>query len=109
MWMIIAAIIIVGGAFAVDQYSNVMPAKVAYSSPTVSAPPGNTTTSIADNDWQKVLVGAGVGNLAENSSLNSGKTSAQSQPLTVTSKLGQALVSEYLQLQQSGVMRAQIP
>ena len=102
MWMIIAAIIIVGGAFAVDQYWNVLPAKVAYSAPTVSTPPGNTTTSIADNDWQKVLVGAGVGNLAENSSLNSGKTSAQSQPLTVTSKLGQALVSEYLQLQQSG-------
>ena len=102
MWMIIAAIIIVGGAFAVDQYWNVLPAKVAYSAPTVFTPPANTATSIADSDWQKVLVGAGVGNLAENSSLNSGVKSVQSAPLTETEKLGQALVSGYLQLQQSG-------
>ena len=102
MWMIIAAIIIVGGAFAVEQYWNVLPAKVAYSAPTVFTPPANTATSIADSDWQKVLVGAGVGNLAENSSLNSGVKSVQSAPLTETEKLGQALVSGYLQLQQSG-------
>jgi hypothetical protein len=103
MWMIIAAIIIVGGAFALDQYSNVLPAKIAYSSPTVLTPSVNTSNAtLADNDWQKVLVGAGVGNLAKNGSLNSGTTSVQIKPLTVTSKLGQALVSEYLQLQQSG-------
>lgn len=102
VWAIIAAIIIVGGAFAVDQYSNVLPAKTAYSSPTVSAPPTNTSTSIASNDWQKVLVGAGIGNMAKNSSLNSGVASINSKPLTATDKLGEVLVSKYLQLQQSG-------
>jgi hypothetical protein len=103
MWMVIAAIVVVGGAFALDQYWNVLPAKTAYSSPVVSTPSINTSNAtLADNDWQKVLVGAGVGSSAKNGSLNSGTASTKTQPLTETAKIGQVLVSDYLQLQQSG-------
>src|ERR1035437_5250749 len=58
MWMIIGAIIIVGGAFVFAEYRNVIPARVEYTAPVVSAYSVNaTSTAIADNDWQKVLVG----------------------------------------------------
>ena len=103
MWMIIAAAIVVVGAFVLSGYRNVMLGHAQYTSPLVSAPNSiGTSTTIADTDWQKVLVGAGIGNLAKNGSLGSGATSVQSKPLTETDKLGEVLVSEYLQLQQSG-------
>jgi len=99
----IAAIIIVGGAFVVVEYGSAIPAQQkSRPSPAISASPGTTSIATADSDWQKVLVGAGVGNLAKKGSLGSGAAGAQSAPLTMTNKLGQMLVSGYLQLQQSG-------
>jgi hypothetical protein len=103
MWMIIAAVAVIGGVFCVDQYWSVLPSSVAYSTNKISVSSENTQNPIlADSDWQKVLVGAGISNLGNNGSLGSGTTSMNSAPLTTTAKLGEVLVSDYLQLQQSG-------
>jgi hypothetical protein len=102
MWMIIGAIIIVGGAFVFAEYRNVIPARVEYTAPAVSAYSVNaTSTAIADNDWQKVLVGTNPA-ATKQKSLGGGTTSTQSQPLTETEKLGQSVISDYLKLKQSG-------
>lgn len=102
MWMIIVGVIIVGGAFVFAEYKNVIPAQTEYTAPAVSAYSVNaTSTAIADNDWQKVLVGTNP-SVAKQKSLGGGTTMAQSQPLTETDLIGQALVAQYLQLGQSG-------
>jgi hypothetical protein len=102
MWMIIGAIIIVGGAFVFAEYRNVIQAQTEYTAPAVSAYSVNaTSTAIADNDWQKVLVGTNPA-AAKQKSLGGGTTLTQSQPLTETEKLGQSIISDYLQLKQSG-------
>src|ERR1035437_1293024 len=102
MWMIIGAIIIVGGGFVFAEYRNVIPAQTEYTAPAVSAYSVNaTSTAIADNDWQKVLVETTPAT-AKQKSLGGGTTSTQSQPLTETEKLGQSVISDYLQLKQSG-------
>jgi len=102
MWMIIVGVIIVGGAFVFAEYRNVIPAQTEYTAPVVSAYSVNaTSTAMADNDWQKVLVGTNP-TAAKQKSLSGGTRLAQSQPLTETDLIGQALVAQYLQLGQSG-------
>lgn len=100
--MIIVGVIIVGGAFVFAEYRNVIPAQIKYTAPVVSAYSIDaTSTAIADNDWQKVLVGTNPA-AAKQKSLGGGTTLTQNQPLTETDLIGQALVAQYLQLGQSG-------
>jgi hypothetical protein len=102
MWMIIGAIIIVGGSFVFAEYKNVIQTQTEYTAPAVSAYSVNaTSTAIANNDWQKVLVGTNPA-AAKQKSLGGETTLTQSQPLTETDLIGQALVAQYLQLGQSG-------
>ncbi len=101
--MIILGVAIVGAAFAFNEYRGALStAPVSYSTPSISAPI-NTTTSTADSDWQKVLVGTGVAGSAQKNSLSAGAVSAHSQSLTATDKLGEALFSQYTQLESSGL------
>jgi hypothetical protein len=103
MWAIILGLIVIMVAFAFNEYKNIIPAQTNYASPGITAGSfNNSNTILADNDWQKVLVGTGAVNSANTGSLSSGTTLAQSVPLTETEKLGQSIVSDYLQLKQSG-------
>jgi hypothetical protein len=104
MWIIIAAIIIVGGVFILARNRNVISAQVEYTAPVISTVPVTTTSvAIADSDWQKVLVGTDPAAAGLGKNLGTGATTTENKPLTETGKLGQVLVSDYLQLQQSGV------
>lgn len=102
MWMIIAAVIVVGAAFLLAQYRYALSAKTQYSAPLISASPvDGTSTILADADWQKVLVGADPA-AAGQGSLAAGTSSAGSTSLSTTDKLGRALFTQYVQLEQAG-------
>lgn len=105
MWIVIAAIAVVVVCFAFVEYRGSFVPNKNYVAPLVSTTSDNgSSTVIADNDWQKVLVGAGV-SPSKSGSLDAGTKASQTQPvLTETEKLGQALISKYLQLQQSGAV-----
>jgi len=102
--MIIAAFIVVVGALLFIQYWSILAGQdqIKPSSPGITASNGSSPTILADSDWQKVLVGTGISMPGKSGPVSAGTTSTQSAPLTETAKLGQTIVSEYLQMQQSG-------
>ena len=100
--MIIVAIIIVGGAFVFAEYRNDITTRIKYTAPAISASSIDaTSTAMADNDWQKVLVGTNPA-VAGQKSLNGGTALTQSPPLTETDIDWTGSGHQYLQLSQSG-------
>ena len=89
---------------------------IEYGGPTIGAMGGTTYVApslssntnsgapiaLADNDWQKVLTGADPAAVQGKSLAHGASPAKAAAPLTETEKLGEYLVSGYLQLQQSG-------
>ncbi|MDR3558642.1 MAG: hypothetical protein P4L61_03855 [Candidatus Pacebacteria bacterium] len=102
-WMIIAALVVIVGALAVSLYGGAMfrQNQTSYTTPpSISTVSNSSPTILADSDWQKVLVGTGV---TVPGKADAPETASSSQSsLTETAKIGQYLVSGYMQLQQSG-------
>jgi len=102
MWIIILSIAVILAAFAYIEFGNPLPASTKYIAPGLSFGSSDRAgVALADNDWQKVLTGTDPAAM-QGKSLGTGTKPAKAAPLTQTEKLGQYLVSGYLQLQQSG-------
>ena len=102
IWLIIIAAILVGGAFVFAGYDTIPTPAAAPTQALSVAPAEATSTAIAtDGDWQKALVGTGIG-AGQGKSLGTEASSEQAPSLTTTDKIGQALVSQYIALGQNG-------